>query len=58
MTYQTTVGWSLISSGIVTLLLNVLPGDSLYWGLGLLLAGLVILYIRRDDVQEAVEPLT
>lgn len=58
MTYQTTVGWSLISSGIVTLLLNVLPGDTLYWGLGLLLAGLVILYIRRDDVQEAVEPLT
>lgn len=55
MAYQTTVGWSLLSSGIVTLLLNVLPGDSLWWGIGLLLAGLIVLYIRRDDVSEAIE---
>jgi hypothetical protein len=34
-----TLGWSLVSSGIVTLLLAFLPGDSLYWGIGLLLVG-------------------
>lgn len=58
MAYQTTAGWSLVSSGIVTLLLNVLPGDSVWWGLGLLVAGIVVLYVRRDDVRDAVEPLT
>ena len=58
MTYQTTVGWSLLSSGIVTLLLYVLPGDSLWWGIGLLVAGLVVLYVRRDDVSEAVEAVS
>lgn len=46
MTYQTTIGWSLISSGIVTLLLKVLPGDSLWWGLALLILGIVI-FLRR-----------
>jgi len=49
VTYQTTLGWSLLSSGIVTLLLIALPGDSLWWGIGLLLLGLVVLYVRRDD---------
>lgn len=53
--YQTTVGWSLLTSGLVTLLLFVLPGESVWWGIGLLLAGLVILAIRRDDVAEALE---
>ena len=46
MTYQTTIGWSLFSSGLVTLLLFVLPGDSLWWGIGLLVAGLLVLYYR------------
>jgi len=50
MAYQTTVGWSLLTSGLVTLLLFVLPGDSLWWGIGLLIAGLIILYIRPADV--------
>jgi hypothetical protein len=54
MAYQTTVGWSLLSSGIVTLLLFVLPGDSLWWGLGLIIAGLAVLYIRRDDISDAI----
>ena len=54
MAYQTTVGWSLLTSGLVTLLLYVLPGDSLWWGIGLLIAGLVVLYVRRDDVADAV----
>lgn len=42
MARNTTVGWSLISSGIVTLLLKALPGDSLWWGIGLLAVGLFI----------------
>jgi len=45
--YQTTVGWSLLSSGIVSLVLAYLPGDSMWWGLGLLVAGLAVLYVRR-----------
>lgn len=49
MTYETTIGWSLFSSGIVTLLLYVLPGDSVWWGVGLLLVGLAVLYVRRED---------
>ena len=47
MAYRTTLGWSLVSSGIVTLLLKVLPFDSLWWGLGLLLVGIVVLVYRR-----------
>lgn len=54
MAYQTTLGWSLLTSGLVTLLLFVLPGETLWWGIGLLLAGLIILYIRRDDLSEAI----
>ncbi|WP_201294017.1 hypothetical protein [Natronorubrum halalkaliphilum] len=46
MSYQTTIGWSLFSSGVVTLVLKVLPGDSLWWGLMLLAVGLLILYVR------------
>ena len=46
MAYQTTVGWSLFSSGLVTLFLKVLPGDSLWWGLFLLALGALVLYIR------------
>ena len=58
MAYQTTLGWSLLSSGIVTLILYLLPGESYWWGIGLLIAGLVVLYIRRDDVSEAISALT
>lgn len=47
MAYQTTLGWSLVSSGIVTLLLKVLPYDSLYWGILLLVLGVVVLYVRQ-----------
>lgn len=49
MSYQTTLGWSLISSGLVTLLLKILPFDSLWWGLGLLVLGIVVFYSRRSD---------
>jgi hypothetical protein len=58
VTYQTTIGWSLLTSGIVTLVLYVLPGDSIWWGVGLLIAGLIILYVRRDDVSDAVRALS
>lgn len=47
MTYQTTVGWSLLTSGIVTLLLAYLPGDSFWWGIGLLVVGIIVLLIRQ-----------
>jgi hypothetical protein len=40
-------GWSLTTSGIVTLLLAVLPGDSLWWGIGLLIVGVSLLYMRQ-----------
>lgn len=47
MTYQTTVGWSLVSSGVVTLILHWLPGDSLWWGVGLLVLGVAVLLYRQ-----------
>jgi hypothetical protein len=41
------MGWSLVSSGIVTLLLAFLPGDSLWWGVGLLVLGIAVFFVRR-----------
>ncbi|WP_348613732.1 hypothetical protein [Halobaculum rarum] len=58
MVYQTTIGWSLVSSGIVSIVLWLIPGDSVWWGVGLLVLGLIVLYIRRDDVQEGFSELT
>lgn len=58
MAYQTTLGWSLLTSGIVTLLLSALPGDSIWWGIGLLIAGIGVLYIRRDDVYDAAQAVS
>ena len=58
MAYQTTVGWSLVSSGIVSIILWLFPGDSVWWGVGLLVLGLIVLYIRRDDVAEAFSGLS
>ncbi|WP_157951264.1 hypothetical protein [Cyanothece sp. BG0011] len=49
MQYRTTVGWSLITSGIVTLLLKVLPGNSLWWGIAFLIIGIAVLYLRKSD---------
>jgi hypothetical protein len=43
MSTRSTFGWSLFTSGVVTLLLVVLPGDSLWWGVGLVVVGLVAL---------------
>ena len=47
MTYRTTIGWSLVTSGVVTLLLAALPGGSLWWGLLLLVLGIAVLLVRR-----------
>ncbi|WP_202614496.1 hypothetical protein [Halostella litorea] len=47
MSYRTTIGWSLISSGLVTLLLAYLPGQSTWWGVGLLVFGIVVFVVRR-----------
>ncbi|WP_435077526.1 hypothetical protein [Halococcus sp. AFM35] len=46
MSYSTTIGWSLFTSGVVTLLLKVAPYDSLYWGIGLLVVGLFVMSRR------------
>jgi len=46
MGYDTTIGWSIFTSGLVTLLLLGLPYDSLYWGIGLVLVGLLVLSRR------------
>lgn len=58
MAYQTTLGWSLLASGLVSIVLWAIPGNSVWWGLGLLILGLVVLYIRRDDVEEALSVLS
>ena len=47
VSYRTTLGWSLVSSGLVTLLLVVLPFPSWAWGVALLVAGVAVLLVRR-----------
>jgi hypothetical protein len=42
-----TLGWSLVSSGIVTLVIGLLPFPDLFWGLLLLVAGVLTLYVRQ-----------
>jgi hypothetical protein len=42
MTSRTTVGWSLITAGVVTLLLMYLPGESVPWGIGPLVTGIAV----------------
>ncbi|MGB3640224.1 MAG: hypothetical protein WBA39_22005 [Rivularia sp. (in: cyanobacteria)] len=47
MRNQSTIGWSLLSSGMTTLILKVLPGDSLWWGVALLILGILALFVRK-----------
>lgn len=47
MSYQTTLGWSLITSGLVTLALTALPHPSVYWGIGLLAVGILVFLTRQ-----------
>lgn len=47
MSYKTTFGWSLVSSGIVTLFIGILPGPDLFWGVALLVLGVVTLLVRQ-----------
>lgn len=49
MQYQTTVGWSLITSGLTTLFLKAIPFDSLWWGISFLAVGGVVLYLRKES---------
>jgi len=44
---RNTLGWSLVSSGIVTLVLAALPGPDLLWGIALLIAGVGLLLFRQ-----------
>lgn len=46
MAYRTTVGWSLLSSGVVTLVLSALPGEDVWWGIALLVLGVLALSYR------------
>ena len=46
MSSQTTLGWSLITSGIVTIVIGFLPGPDLFWGALLLVSGLLV-YLRQ-----------
>jgi hypothetical protein len=48
MGYDSTIGWSLFTSGVVTLLLIVMPFDSLYWGIGLVALGLLVMSGRMS----------
>ena len=48
---QSTIGWSLLSSGITTLILKVLPGDSLWWGVALLILGTLALFVRKNATE-------
>ncbi len=46
MGYNTTIGWSLFTSGVVTLLLIYLPYPSLYWGIALIILGIIVMARR------------
>jgi xanthine/uracil permease len=47
--YRTTIGWSLITSGIVTLLLKyILPGAPVGWGVAFIVIGSAIFLIRKS----------
>ncbi len=54
MTYQTTIGWSIFTSGIITLVLEAIPIHSIWLGVVLTLVGVVVLYVRRDDLLDAI----
>ncbi|WP_194286869.1 hypothetical protein [Halomicrobium sp. LC1Hm] len=47
MAYRTTVGWSLLTSGLITLVLGFLPGSDLFWGIALLVVGVAVLLVRQ-----------
>lgn len=42
-----TIGWSLVTSGLVTLVLTYVPYPSFSWGIGLLVVGIIIFATRR-----------
>jgi hypothetical protein len=46
MSTESTLGWSLLSSGLVTLFIGVLPGPDLLWGVALCVLGVAVLVLR------------
>jgi hypothetical protein len=46
MSNRTTIGWSLFSAGIVSILLTVLPYPSWWWGIALLIIGAIVMSRR------------
>jgi hypothetical protein len=46
MSSRTTLAWSLLSSGIVTIVLTLLPGSDLLWGIGLCALGIAAFVTR------------
>jgi hypothetical protein len=47
MTYSTTLGWSLLTSGLVTLVIGFLPLGDVFWVVLLLVAGAAVLLVRQ-----------
>jgi hypothetical protein len=43
-----TLGWLLLSSGIVTIILTLLSGNDIWWRTGLCVLGLTVFYTRRN----------
>jgi hypothetical protein len=48
MSSRTTLAWSLLSSGIVTIVLTLLPGPDLLWGIGLCALGIAAFVTRQS----------
>lgn len=46
MSFRTTAGWSLVTSGLVTLALYYLPYPSVYWGIALIVVGVLVFVTR------------
>lgn len=49
MSYRTTAGWSLLTSGVLTIALTQVPYPSFYWGVGFIVVG-ALLFVTRQIV--------
>lgn len=46
MSQRTTIGWSLFSSGITAIVLTILPYPSWWWGVALIIVGVIVISRR------------
>jgi integral membrane sensor domain MASE1 len=46
MSQRTTIGWSLFSSGITAIVLTILPYPSWWWGVALIIIGVIVMSRR------------